>query len=62
MPELPDLVYIEKKLRLAVVNREIREHCFSLERGIDVKVRDHLYCPKCQHELRTHFVPWDKLS
>jgi formamidopyrimidine-DNA glycosylase len=36
--------------------------CGSTIRRTGVLGYDSFYCPKCQPELRTHFVPWDKLS
>jgi len=46
MPELPDLVYIEKNLRPVVLDREIREA--SVWEPIVL--------------ARSHLVSWDKLS
>jgi len=71
MSELPDLVYIEKKLRPVVLDREIREASvwepIVLRTGVPGSFAETLQVFKDKiatrrHQVRSRLVSWDKVS
>jgi len=51
MPELPDLVYIEKILKRNLF-------CGTTIRRVGVLGYDVFFCPRCQPPAREQFINW----
>lgn len=57
MPELPDLVYLEKKLQALLPGRTIRR--VEVRQPV-VLGHDAFFCPQCQPATRKQFIDWRK--